>query len=103
MFFLNPRCLQLPDFTLPLHQLILAFLLCHRFLLASAKAGNNLVSAPELYPALHRRVAAPTIQQTIFALVFLLSGFFRRKERIQRRIQNFRHHVAHRLSPSSNV
>lgn len=86
MFFLNPRCLQLPDFTLPLHQLILAFLLCHRFLLASAKAGNNPVSAPELYPALHRRVAIPAIQQSVLALVFPLSGFFRRKERIQRRI-----------------
>ena len=103
MFFLNPRCFQLPDFTLPLHQLILAFLFRHRFLLASAKAGNNLVSAPELYPALHRSMTVPAIQQSVHALVFLLSGFFRRKERIQRRIQYFRHHVAHRLSPSSNV
>ena len=103
MFFLNPRCFQLPNFTLPLHQLILAFLLRHRFLLASAKAGNNLVSAPELYPALHRSMTVPAIQQSVHALVFLLSGFFRRKERIQRRIQYFRHHVAHRLSPSSNV
>ena len=103
MLFLNSRCFQLPDFTLPLHQLILAFLFRHRFLLASAKAGNNLVSAPELYPALHRRMAVSAIQQSVIALVFQLSGFFRRKERIQRRIQYFRHHVAHRLSPSSNV
>lgn len=103
MLFLNPSCFQLPDFTLPLQQLILAFLLRHRFLLASAKAWNNLVSAPELYPALHRRMAVSAIQQSVIALVFQLSGFFRRKERIQRRIQNFRHHVAHRLSPSSNV
>ena len=103
MLFLNPSCFQLPDFTLPLHQFILAFLFRHRFLLASAKAGNNLVSAPELYPALHRSMTVPAIQQSVHALVFLLSGFFRRKERIQRRIQNLRHHVAHRLSPSSNV
>lgn len=67
------------------------------------EAGNNLVSAPELYPALHRRAAVSAIQQSVIALVFQLSGFFRRKERIQRRIQYFRHHVAHRLSPSSNV